>query len=644
MANWKKRKRQNIEVIETTGEKVEKQKIRLTKFLKREIVVMVISVLAVTTVILGGSYAILTNIQRAEKYNVIKAGTLQIAYDDTSNGLGNIINLNGAYPESDEVGQSREPYRFKITNTGSLNAKYMIKLLDDTDMIAEDGCQDKLLDKSKIKYSINGGEPVILDSIKEEYIAINGSIGPLKSATYEIRMWIDESAGNEVLGRHYHGKIVVEAVQNEGEVNVPDKDGNMIAVVYNEESNNWVKADENQDWYNYDDGKWANAVTVSSETRGSYKKAKVGTIINMDDIETMWVWIPRYSYTIGSEDGTNYYGKQGEFLSSAPTQALPGEIDVKFISESTKDTGSAQYKVADGVSNWRTPDAFTFGDKELSGIWVGKFETSSSNPGAENGGGNTTELDPIIKPNVASWRNIQVATIGEVGRKVSASGNRYGFSNRMDSHAIKNDEWASVAYLSQSKYGKLGNSNFSGANKEIYQNKSDQYITGCSYGSPSNENTDYGCQYTYNIVGSGTGASTTGTIYGVYDMSGGSWEYVMGNINRYSGADNSYNSGYTGLLGDGSTITGKNWLDEKYYNFYETDNVYTACNGGECKSHGLSEVVYWYENLTSMGISETPWIVRGDSYFSSSSTGIFSFIGSSGHLDSYSFRLVLTNN
>ena len=305
MANWKKRKRQNIEVIETTGEKVEKQKIRLTKFLKREIVVMVISVLAVTIVILGGSYAILTNIQRAEKYNVIKAGTLQIAYDDTSSGLGNIINLNGAYPESDAVGQSREPYRFKITNTGSLNVKYMIKLLDDTDMIAEDGCQDKLLDKSKIKYSINGGEPVILDSIKEEYIAINGSIGPLKSTTYEIRMWIDESAGNEVLGRHYHGKIVVEAVQNEGEVNVPNKDGNMIAVVYNEESNNWVKADENQDWYNYDEGKWANAVTVSSETRGSYKKAKVGTIVNMNDIETMWVWIPRYSYTIGSEDGTN---------------------------------------------------------------------------------------------------------------------------------------------------------------------------------------------------------------------------------------------------------------------------------------------------------------------------------------------------
>ena len=47
----------------------------------------------------------------------------------------------------------------------------------------------------------------------------------------------------------------------------------------------------------------------------------------------------------------------------------------------------------------------------------------------------------------------------------------------MNSHAMKSDEWASVAYLSQSKYGKLGNTDFSGANKEVYQNKSNSYIT-----------------------------------------------------------------------------------------------------------------------------------------------------------------------
>ncbi len=84
----------------------------------------------------------------------------------------------------------------------------------------------------------------------------------------------------------------------------------------------------------------------------------------------MWVWIPRYSYAIGSEDGTNYYGKQGDYLESTPTLELPGEIDIKFVSTDTKDRGTAKYIVSDGITDnsWYTPDAFTFGDEELSGI------------------------------------------------------------------------------------------------------------------------------------------------------------------------------------------------------------------------------------------------------------------------------------
>src|SRR5699024_5040735 len=138
---------------------------------------------------------------------------------------------------------------------------------------------------------------------------------------------------------------------------------------------------------------------------------------------------------------------------------------------------------------------------------------------------------PMIKPNITSWRYINVSNIYNVGLKLSANGNRYGLSQGMNSHTMKSSEWAVVSYLSQSKYGKLGNVNFIGENKEVYQNKSDSYITGCSYGNPSNSNTDYGCQYTYDISINGTGASTTGTIYGVYDMSGGAWEYVMANYN-----------------------------------------------------------------------------------------------------------------
>ena len=71
----------------------------------------------------------------------------------------------------------------------------------------------------------------------------------------------------------------------------------MIKVVWNEVSSSWEKAD-NHNWYDYDFGKWANAVTVTSATRSKYQSATSGTAIPMSDIETMWVYVPRYSYTI----------------------------------------------------------------------------------------------------------------------------------------------------------------------------------------------------------------------------------------------------------------------------------------------------------------------------------------------------------
>ena len=407
----------------------------------------------------------------------------------------------------------------------------------------------------------------------------------------------------------------------------------MIAVKY--ENNNWVKADRNNtnnDWYNYDELKWANAVTVSSSTRSNYLNAYNGTVINIDDIETMWVWIPRYSYAIGSEDGTKYYGKQGEYLENSPTESLPGEIDIKFVSENTKDRGSAKYLVSEGISDddWYTPDAFTFGDEELRGIWVGKFETSSSNPDAYVGGGNTTELDPMIKPNVTSWRHISVSNAFAVSQNMNNKGNRYGIESTTDTHMMKNSEWGVVAYLTQSKYGKLGNINFTGADKEIYQNKSDQFITGCSWSHPSGgTESDYGCQYTYDINLNGTGASTTGNIYGIYDMSGGAWEYVMAN--------------YNDDLGEAGFIT---MPESKYYDKYTSDNVNTACNGNDCLSHGLGETAGWYDDYNAMLIEGYPWLSRSSVYYNGTNDGVFRFAGDTckgnGCNDDKTFRLVAT--
>ena len=545
---------------------------------KKKIITIVISIVIILILVLAISYAYFST-QLSGTDQLVKVGDLELVLNETSEG----INLSNAIGLSDSDGMSLTPSTFELKNNGSKAVDYTIYLDDNTISDTDTRIDDMYLKYNLNKNGTNSGASLLTSSIyNSNRVLDSGTIEGDSTNTYSLNLWITDEVDGNYSGQVFSGKLRVEVSQESvNKPNEPVLDDNMIAVSYN--GTDWVKTNIDNNWYSYDNGKWANAVTVSETSRSTYLSAEVGTVVSMDDIETMWVWIPRYSYTIGSEDGTNYYGKQGDYLDSIPTQSLPGEIDIKFVSISTKDRGTAKYIVSSGIqsNSWYTPDAFTFGDEELSGIWVGKFETSSSNLSASYGGGNTTGLDTIIKPNVTSWRYINVRNIHTVATKVSASGNRYGFSESMNSHAMKNSEWAVVSYLSQSKYGKLGNRNFTGSNKEVYQNKSEQYITGCSYGSPGNGNTDYGCQYTYDIEINGTGASTTGNIYGVYDMSGGVLEYVMGNYNDMVGS-----SGFREPL----------TLESKYYDKYTNNNVSLACNGSECLSYGLSETVGWYND------------------------------------------------
>ena len=586
-----------------------------TSFSKIYMIVMVI----ISVLLVGGyfSYAMFT--VSKEKNNAISIVTGNLTYKLEVDGTeGNTLTI--------PANTSKE-FIVTLSNPNNRVARFNFYYLKD------------LPNNVKAGYIVDC-ETNTLPESKGVYLEKSGASG--SSNIYKIM--VENNSSNEItielgvnVGLDYNdlelpsdGNLFDEYINTP---NAPELDDGMIAVTYN--GSNWTKADTsntNNGWYNYDEQKWANAVTVTSSTRSTYKNANVGTEINMDDIETMWVWIPRYSYTIASLDGTNYYGKKGCYLETEPTLELPGEIDVRFVSKNIKDRGSAKYITNTGSREYYTPDVFTFGDKELSGIWVGKFETSSSNPSLNYGGGNTTDLDPIIKPNVTSWRSINVSNIYNVGLKVSAEGNRYGFSSNMNSHAMKSNEWAVVAYLSQSKYGKLGNENFIGANKEVYQNKSDSYITGCSWGHPSGgTESDYGCQYTYDVDINGTGASTTGNIYGIYDMSGGSWEYVMGN--------------YNDVIGDSGFIAIPN---SKYYNKYINEKVNISCNGSECLSHALSETAGWYNDYQLMITEIYPWLLRGGhSSTNASYAGIFDFsrsILSGGSSGSGSFRLVISFN
>lgn len=185
------------------------------RLFKHQILITAITVFVLVVSMIGGSYAIFSSTSKADEYNALMVGELEISYVDTGDGYGDILSLNGSYPISDEEGKSSEPYRFNVVNTGTIAADFKIKIEYDDSIIEEDGCSNNLLDFKYVKYQFDNNEPAILgDQEGSGYVVYEAeNLLPGSSEIHEIRMWIDEDATNDVLGKHFHGKVVIESVQ-----------------------------------------------------------------------------------------------------------------------------------------------------------------------------------------------------------------------------------------------------------------------------------------------------------------------------------------------------------------------------------------------------------------------------------------------
>ena len=219
-----------------------------------------------------------------------------------------------------------------------------------------------------------------------------------------------------------------------------------------------------------------------------YKSSPLGTTIKDSDINEFYVWIPRFKYRLWNVTGEPNISSYDAYTKG---------IDISF--EKNKESGGSIY-CKDNIcysdeertisltqndnDKYYTPSSFT-NNEELLGFWVGKYEVS--NGCKDNCLTNSSDL--TILPNQESWRNNNLSNYYEA---IKGKGNSY--------HIIKNSEWGTISYLSHSKYGICSNMKCT----EITSNNT--YISG-------KEGKD----------------STTGNIYGVFDMAGSASEFVMAN-------------------------------------------------------------------------------------------------------------------
>ena len=132
------------------------------------------------------------------------------------------------------------------------------------------------------------------------------------------------------------------------------------------------------------------------------------------------------------------------------------------------------------------------------------------------------------------------------------------------------------------------------------------------------------CASGYDWKTKGVNASTTGNQYGIYDMSGGAWEYVMG---VQKDANGNVQVGASGF----STSS---LPDSKYYDLYDyqaEDGVgYTRYHLGDATREVLKNTSSqgdnaWWSDYSYNIYSSNPWVVRGGSYYSGSGAGVFDF-------------------
>jgi len=416
---------------------------------------------------------------------------------------------------------------------------------------------------------------------------------------------------------------------------------------------------EEDSWYSYDGttNRWANAQTKDG---------------------SMWVWIPRFAYKLDEENktidvvflqGTSNKDFNGNDVTSTTYVDAKNATGAYIVHPAFRD-GSEK-----GLNNEYANGEW---DKEIEGFWMAKFEAGyvgeANNPNsaidsgvrystikywngdlAENYYGERTAGEdgtfikyPTFQANRPSMNNIGISDAYKLCRSLQNATTVYGLSN-IDSHMTKNSEWGAVAYLAYSKYGRngeevvLNNISLEGINTVYAVTGYGATATNAGAVSTSMNKIESGQQAGSWLTAQGQTASTTGNIYGIYDLSGGAWEgtsaYITIGTNyetyggELKGDSTKYKTKYA-YKGDGSTA-GDNYAVEE-------NQARKGDAVAETSTSGNTNNGAWFSDYSGFQNSVGPFFMRGGRWVDGINAGAFAFNGNLGYCNvQLGFRAVL---
>lgn len=183
---------------------------------KKKIILLVIAVIALMLIIvflIGRSFGFFKYVKKGENVNII---TINGITTEILNDENDALNLENTYPTSDSDGLLLEPFEFVMTNTSSRNLSYTIKIEIDSDKMAdctlEDGTLCPELSTNYIRYSYKKDDGTYTEprNLGEDNNNISsGTIAGKESITSSIILWIDSTAGNEIMNHYFYGKVII---------------------------------------------------------------------------------------------------------------------------------------------------------------------------------------------------------------------------------------------------------------------------------------------------------------------------------------------------------------------------------------------------------------------------------------------------
>lgn len=190
----------------------------------------------------------------------------------------------------------------------------------------------------------------------------------------------------------------------------PELYNNMIPITYKDGSYVITSKDNKfNEWYNYEEGKWANAIVTKN------RKYKKGDIVKDEDVLAYYVWIPRFKYKTWNVEDTL----------DDTYNALDNGIDIVFSgSSSNENIKNNEYIVHPAFEN-------------RNGFWISKYEVSKDDT-YKFIPNNTSYTGDILENYQSIMNNLQ---------------EEYSLGETVNSHLVTNLEWGATLYLSHSKYG-----------------------------------------------------------------------------------------------------------------------------------------------------------------------------------------------